>query len=298
MLPNQEVLSQILEALYEVPLDPSRWEEFLKLTAKAVGGEASALLLQDLIDTQANQGIHRSREAGRLEEHDPDLVRLLRPHIKRAYRLHSYLAATGKQRASLQSALDSLTMGVILLAQKGRMVTMNRAAERLLTDNDGLQAVREGLRAARADESARLQQLVAEATATSAGPGLRPTGALRVSRRGRPPLQLLVFAVRGFDVDRAHPVRAIVYISDPAQRVRPAYDTLRTLFGLTPAEYRLAMLLADGHRPTTVAGMVGVSRNTLKSQLASIYRKTGTSRQAQLVRLLLQLPTTSPSVEP
>jgi DNA-binding CsgD family transcriptional regulator/PAS domain-containing protein len=299
MLPDNEVLSQVLEALYEVPLDPSRWEEFLKLTAKAAGEGAAALLLRDLRDTQANPGIYRGRKAGRVEEHDPELVRFLRPHIKRAYRFHSYLAAFRKQRASLQSALDSLVMGVILLARNGRVVTMNRAAERLLADNDGLQASREGLRANRADESARLQQFVAEATATTAGAELRPIGALTVSCRGRPPLQLLVSPVHGFDVNDAHPVRAIVFVSDPAQKVRPTYDTVRALFGLTPAEYRVAVLLVDGYVPTEIAKMVGVSRNTVKSQLASIYRKTGTSRQVQFVRLLLQLPATQlPATSP
>jgi len=290
MLPDSEVLSHVLEALYEVPLDPSRWEEFLKLTEKAAGEGAAGLLLRDLHDTQANPGIYRSRKAGRVEGHDPELVRFLRPHIRRAYRLHSYLAAFRKQRASLQSALDSLAMGVVLLARNGQVVTMNRAAERLLAENNGLQASHEGLRANRADESARLQQLVAEATATTASAELRPIGALTVSCRGRPPLQLLVSPVHGFDLDDAHPVRAIVFVSDPAQKVRPTYDTVRALFELTPAEYRVATLLVDGHGPTAIAKMVGVSRNTVKSQLASIYRKTGTSRQAQLVRLLLHLP--------
>jgi DNA-binding CsgD family transcriptional regulator/PAS domain-containing protein len=245
----------------------------------------------------ANLGIYRSHRAGPFEEHVLDLIRFLRPHIKRAYRLHSHLALSRSQRASLQSALDSLTMGVILLAPKGQVVTMNRAAERFLADNDGLQATREGLRAQRADESARLQQLVAEATTTSAVAGLRPAGVLTVSRQNRPLLQLLISPVRGFDVGEAHPVRAIVFVTDPARRVRTTHDTLRVLFGLTPAEYRLAMLLADGHGPPAIAEMVGVSRNTVKSHLASIYRKTNTSRQAQLVRLLLQLPGTSLSVK-
>ena len=288
MLPDLEVLSQVLEALYEAPLNPSRWEEFLKLTAKTVGGEAAALLLRNFSDTRDKPGIHRGRKAGCSEERDPELVRFLRPHIKRAYRLHSHLAASRKQRASLQSALDSLAMGVILLSQSGQVVSMNRAAEWLLADNDSLQASRVGLHAKRADESARLQQFIAKAT--SAVAGLRPAGALTISRRSRPALHLLVSPVRGFDVDDAHPVRAIVFVSDPAQRVRPTHETLRALFALTPAEYRLAMLLVDGHRTTAIAEMVGVSRNTLKSQLASIYRKTGTSRQAQLVRLLLRLP--------
>jgi DNA-binding CsgD family transcriptional regulator len=64
---------------------------------------------------------------------------------------------------------------------------------------------------------------------------------------------------------------------------------LRTLFRLTPAECRVALLLGEGHAPPAIAELIGVSTNTLKTQLASIYRKTGTSRQGQLVRMLSQL---------
>lgn len=374
MLPNKEVLSQVLEALYEAPLDPSRWEEFLKLTAAAVGAEAAALLLHDFADAPplvarqwsippettrhcgeyhaglniwrqavtkasdwlgtskqvvsfaelqgtefyddllapfgmpngifamvergpsrvANLSLYRSREAGPFQERDLDVVRFLCPHIQRAYRLRSYLAGSRKQRASLQAALDSLAMGVILLASRGQVVTMNHAAERLLADDDCLQATGEGLRARDPDESARLGQLVHEATTASEEQELRPAGLLTISRANAPALLLSVSPIRDFELNEAHPVRAVVFVSDPAQRVRPTHATLRALFGLTPAEYRLAMLLADGQKPAAIAEMVGVSRNTLKSQLSGIYRKRGTSRQAQLVRLLLQLPTTSP----
>jgi hypothetical protein len=104
---------------------------------------------------------------------------------------------------------------------KGQVVTMNRAAERLLAEGGDLQARREGLMAERAEESARLKQLVAEATAASARAGLEPAGVLTVSRRNHSPLQLLVSPVRGFDLDERHPVRAIVFAGDSAQRVGP-----------------------------------------------------------------------------
>lgn len=288
MLPDKEVLSQVLEALYESPLNPSCWEDFIKLTAEAVG-EAAPLLQRDFSETRVNN-LGGPGTTGSFEK-DLDLVRLLRPHIRRAYRLHSHLTASRKQRASLQSALDSLTMGVILLAREGQVVAMNHTAERMLADDGSLHVTRKGLRARRADESARLQQLVAE---VAAGNEVRPAGALMISRRSRPPLQLLVSPLRGSDMDEPHSVRVIVFISDLAKKIRPTRDTLRTLFGLTSAEYRLAILLADGHNSAAIAKMVGVTRNTLKSQLASIYRKTGTSRQAQLVALLLQLPVTNP----
>lgn len=375
MLPSAEVLSQILEALYEAPLQPSRWEKFLRLTANAIGGEAAALLLHDFSDSQslvarqwgidpeatrryqehysgldvwlqgmskiedwlgtseqfvpfaelkrtefyndlvlpfgiphgifgmverspsrvATLSIYRSLREGAFQQGDLHLLRFLKPHINRAYRLHSKLASARNHSASLQSALDSLTMPVILLAPKARVVTMNRAAEQILIENDGLVIRAGGLQSEHIGECAQLQKLVAEATSTSTGTGVGPAGVMTVSRHDRPSLQLLVSPIRGVDMDEAHPVRAIVFIGDPTQRVRPAHDTLRLLFKLTPAECRFAMLLTDGHSPVAIAEKIGVSRNTLKSQLASIFRKTGTSRQPELVRLLLQLPGTSPS---
>jgi DNA-binding CsgD family transcriptional regulator len=167
-----------------------------------------------------------------------------------------------------------------------------------LAHDDGPHATREGLGARHAEESARLARLIEEATDIAEDRGVKSAELLTVSRSDRLALLLLVCPVRGFHVDDAHPVRAIVFVSDPAQRVRPTPATLHALYGLTPAEYRLAMLLADGKEPNAIAEMIGVSRNTLKTQLAGIYRKTGTSRQAQLVGLLLQLPTASPTTPP
>jgi DNA-binding CsgD family transcriptional regulator len=90
---------------------------------------------------------------------------------------------------------------------------------------------------------------------------------------------------------------AVVFISDPAQRERPKQEVLRAFFGLTPAEARVAMMLGDGNSPREIGQRLGVSSNTVKSQLASIYSKTGTSRQAQLVRLLMNLPVDSCGVD-
>jgi len=61
------------------------------------------------------------------------------------------------------------------------------------------------------------------------------------------------------------------------------------LFGLTPAECRVSLLLVDGLAPAAIANTLGVTANTLKSRLSSVYAKTGSSRQSQLTRLLVQL---------
>ena len=116
-----------------------------------------------------------------------------------------------------------------------------------------------------------------------------------VTRRQKPALHLMISPARGLDLDKDCVVRAIVFVTDPAERVRPLPETLQQRYELTPAECRLAMLLADGRTLSQIAEMLGVSRNTLKSQLASTYSKTGTSRQSDLVRILLNVAGHSPA---
>ncbi|CAM5179980.1 hypothetical protein CDEF62S_04350 [Castellaniella defragrans] len=65
-----------------------------------------------------------------------------------------------------------------------------------------------------------------------------------------------------------------------------AYRRLRALFKLSQREAELACALLDGLSLRETADRRGVGVTTLRSQLASLFVKTGTSRQGQLVALL------------
>jgi len=62
---------------------------------------------------------------------------------------------------------------------------------------------------------------------------------------------------------------------------------LSTTFDLTPAEARLAARLVNGETPEKCAISLGVKISTVRSQLITIYGKTGATGQADLVRLVL-----------
>jgi DNA-binding CsgD family transcriptional regulator len=62
---------------------------------------------------------------------------------------------------------------------------------------------------------------------------------------------------------------------------------LRAEYGLTKAEARLASNLADGASLPSMAQAFDVKLTTIRSQLQQVFAKTGTSRQAELVALLL-----------
>jgi DNA-binding CsgD family transcriptional regulator len=63
-------------------------------------------------------------------------------------------------------------------------------------------------------------------------------------------------------------------------------QVLISSFQLTPAEARIAFGIACGEKLTTIAKVHGVAVTTAKTQLQSVFKKTGTHRQAELAAML------------
>ncbi|MCY1345494.1 hypothetical protein D9M69_315560 [compost metagenome] len=79
----------------------------------------------------------------------------------------------------------------------------------------------------------------------------------------------------------------MVFIRDPERRSQASHDVVRQLFDFTPAETQLALQLANGLTLDEAADELGISKNTARAHLRAIFSKTGVTRQATLVRMLL-----------
>jgi DNA-binding CsgD family transcriptional regulator len=82
---------------------------------------------------------------------------------------------------------------------------------------------------------------------------------------------------------------AMVLVSTPDED-RVSESELAELYGLTPAESRLAMAVASGRRLNELTGEFGVQVTTLRTQLSSILKKCEVERQSDLVRLISIIP--------
>jgi DNA-binding CsgD family transcriptional regulator len=80
--------------------------------------------------------------------------------------------------------------------------------------------------------------------------------------------------------------KALVSLDD-AETVASQISSAQETFGLSPAQVRLAALIVDGHDLGAAAEMLGVSVNTVRTQLKRIFEKTGVRSQPALVRALL-----------
>jgi DNA-binding CsgD family transcriptional regulator len=224
------------------------------------------------------------------------MFEILKPHLCRAaqcFRQFSFLESVSK---AATAALDHLPMGLILVDAAGGVLTMNRGAQEIVACNDGLRSLDGGLAAANRTESEALRGLIAAAARTGQGRGLHPGGAMALSRPSMlRPLSVLVAPIgrevwaNGLDLggERA---AAVVFISDPEARQETPAELLRRFYGLTPAEARLAEAMAEGGPLSEAAERLGIGRETARSHLKQVFAKTGTHRQAELVRLLLTSP--------
>ena len=218
---------------------------------------------------------------------EADLARAepLVPHLALAYRIQ----AESRRHQALADALDRFPTGVVLLDARGQVVRKNIAARVILERDDGL-SERDGmLHAADPDDHEALRGFIEEAIEMSRGDGSGPGHLRSISRpSGERPFPLLVNPLRprGGDPTLADVV-AVVYVSSLEGGTLRQSGALRELYGLTDAESHLVELLCQGCSLEEAAHVRGVTMNTARSQLKQVFAKTHTSRQSELVRLVL-----------
>ena len=180
------------------------------------------------------------------------------------------------------AALDQLAVGAIITDVRGRILYMNRKASRLCAAADGLLIGADDVcRAGNSADTARLHGLIREAIGGAEGDALA-LGRRAVAR----PLSVLVTALRLPDGEAA----AALFVIDADSAAPPPAPRLERLLGLTPAEARLTNALAGGLSLEEASERCSITIGTARTYLKQIFLKTETSRQAELVKLVLLQP--------
>lgn len=209
---------------------------------------------------------------------DRALLAGLAPFLPHATLLHDRLAGA----SALTSLLDHLRMGVILIDDHGRVSYANRSAAELLGVEPGLSD--SGGSDRRDPRTEALYRTVQDKAEEGGGVHRHPVD-------GRP-LQVLESRL-DWPNDLSltgRRFRSALFIGDPEQRTGDPFDNLGLLYGLTPAESRLAWLLVGDLSLAEAAAQLGITLSTARTVLKRVLAKTGTRRQASLVRLLLSGP--------
>lgn len=275
ILPDRELTSSDYYLHYLEPIDLFR---ILAVDTAEPGGMLARLR------------VSRRRSEPRFRMRERKLLALLAPHLRRATEFYARLNRTSTERDVYAGAVNQLSVATIILDEVGRVLTINDVGRALLDQADGLSLRGEKLHIDGRDINRELEAALSTIIQAQRGGKTSVVRALRVPRAGgRADLGLVIRPVPG---DRGTEGQAIpsaaVFVSDPELEESTSQQILGELFDLTPAESRLATLLARGLSLSDVARAQNISQHTVRAQLKSIFAKTGVSRQAELVRLVLK----------
>lgn len=275
ILPDSEL---VVSDYYQHYLKPINLFRILGVDTAEPGG----MLARLRFSRRDNEARFRTRER--------QLLTLLTPHLRRAIEIYAKLNRMTSERDLYAGAVNQLSVASIILDEQGRLLTTNAVGRALLDQGGGL-SLRDGrLHIEGRDINLELQQALTTIIRAQQRGQTSVVRALRVPRpAGRSDLGLVIRPVPAsqWSEGQSSPTAA-VFISDPDLQESTSRQILGELFELTPAEANLATLLARGLSLAQVSVAQGISQHTARAQLKSIFAKTGVSRQAELVRLVLK----------
>lgn len=211
------------------------------------------------------------------------LLDQLVPHLNRARSLGRMIRRGQDAASAARVVLDRLSVGIVIVDDSGQLLLTNAAAEAIFGQRDGLTLEQSTIQAISSADTQTLRTAILE-VARGGGPRALPIPRRSMGRSYAVLVTPMPATERGrFGIRPA----AAVIVADPDAGTFLSHGLLEALYGLTPAEAKLVTALAGGKRLDEIAGDHGLSKNTLRTQLNRAFEKTGTHRQAELIRLVI-----------
>ena len=233
---------------------------------------------------------NRHMNMGLIGDREIEILRLLAPHIRRAATISDLINLEVALDESLISSLNMLCAGVILAAADGRIAHANRAAEQMFNEGGPVRS-RNGFLAVNTREAQdELLRALMFAQQDEAKIGTCGIGVPLPNNQGFPAIAH-VLPLKGSVVRArlAPRTAAAIFVVQADQPQDGNLEVISRLFGLTRGECRVLAEIVHGAGVTEAGNRLGVSEATARTHVQHIFRKTGVSRQAELIRLIANL---------
>jgi DNA-binding CsgD family transcriptional regulator len=257
------VPSEVFEAsqLYLEWCAPQRYDDLLGACIYREGARMGAL------------AVVRRIEEGRYSDDDVDLFATIGAHVHRSLSIGDHLALRRADAAMFGSIVERLATAVLLIDQGGWVLYRNEAADKLMSKLNVGRIVNQKLSL----NGVELQTLVANVARRR----FHETTLAAGSAQGG--IKLAAIAVSAGPLAQSDPIA--IFLTGLPGSARPSEAFLKTAYGLTPAEIRVAFGLLTGLTPADIAAETGLSIATVRSQIASAREKAGAGTTSDLIRL-------------
>jgi DNA-binding CsgD family transcriptional regulator len=312
-----EQISQLIGDVYDAALDLASWPKALEKTCRYVEGMASIVLSQDSAqkaaefhfssgddpeytssyqETCVKMNPVLSSEAGSVVASSGLLpieefrrrMELLAPHFRRAVTIGRVIETARVKAATLADALDGLAAGLFLVDATGRIVHANARGHAIVADASLLKGQSGRLSATDLQADKALAEVFARADAGDIAIGARGIAVPLMARDGERWVAHVLPLTAGArrQAGALYAAVAAVFVRKATLDLHSPLETMSDLYQLTPSELRVLVAIVEIGGVPEVAPVLGISETTVKTHLRRLFEKTGTKRQADLVKLV------------
>ena len=234
--------------------------------------------------------VQRTKQAGHFTRDETDFVNRLVPHIQNAIELRHKMESMRAVEKSVAALNDRFSQPFALLDENMNVCFISEIMVEAIEQSRGLKLNADKLLIKNPDENAKLYRLLQQCSATACGKGVGNGAVMTINAdyHDRLCLKVMPFPLQldnSFSFSRRAFV--VVFLSADSLFFSLAGEQLAVQYQLTERERQLAALLCKGLSLEQIAQCNGVKTSTLRKQLKSIYVKTNTHRQGELIVTLL-----------
>jgi len=239
--------------------------------------------------------VMRGPESQPFTRADSELFGELVPSVKRAIELHKRLAMLDFEKRMALETFDTMPLGLVLAASDGRVFFANRAAHEISANRDGFVIANDRFSVHAPDQTAKILGYIRQAVESARRGEILTAEGLPITRpSGERPYEAVIATVWGnhlrFGLGQLDDPVAVLFITDPDRPQEAPPEILQRLYGLTPAEAKVVELLVAGNSVAKASGILKLSEHTVREHLGVAFEKTGTKRQAELIKRILSAP--------
>lgn len=230
-------------------------------------------------------GVVGSKANGMIDDNMGRRMALVAPHARRAVLIGKAFDRKANEAAIFADILDTLSAGLFLIDANGRIVHANAAGREILGADDFLGAI-DGHLVARDTVNGTFQDIFANGSKLQIGS--KGTALPLIAQDGECHVAHVLPLTTAADRRPGGPrtVTAAVFVFKATLETPSSPEVISRAYQLTPAELRVLLAIVNVGGIPEVATALGVADSTIKTHVRRLFDKTGTGRQADLVKLV------------
>jgi DNA-binding CsgD family transcriptional regulator len=230
----------------------------------------------------------RCRKDGVVDDEARRRMGLIAPHVRRAILIGRVIDLQKVEAAALADSLDTLAAAMYLVDASGRIIHANASGHLMVSDGSVLRALGGRLGALDAQANQALLDSFAAAEAGDAAVGRKGVAVPLKARTGERYVAHILPLTSGARRKAGiyYCAAATVFVHKAAVDLPSPPEAIVQEYKLTPSELRVLFGIVEVGGVPEVADVLGISETTARTHLKHLFEKTGTSRQADLVKLV------------